>query len=197
MGPVYDKVYLCSLLSGLKILEIVVLTIAFSTVLSFDLEVEFDLTYYSRLRFFILVTALTWVVCVVIFFLNLTRALRNLPVPWHWVNLIFGIIFSLFLLLASAFVGNTVINMNTAKERTLEKKTAMVSDCQYLTIISSTSCTILEVGVVFGCIAMAVFIGEVLLCSQKLRRGDYSHDTPIAQPSLDNATVSSFVGTTT
>ena len=111
MFLVYDKIYLKSILAILKMLQIGVLLIGFSAVLSFDVEVIFVNTTYSRVRFFILVSAVAWFTSVLIFILNLFRLTRNLPVPWHWVNLINGVIFSVFLLISSGLLASNIENM--------------------------------------------------------------------------------------
>ena len=111
---VYDKIYLKSILSVLKLLQIVVLLIGFAAVLSFDLEVIFVNTTYSRIRFFVLVAAVAWFTAILIFVLNLFRLTRNLPVPWHWVNLINGVIFAIFLLISSGLLTSNIKSMRNS-----------------------------------------------------------------------------------
>lgn len=191
----YDKIYLKSIVSIIKILQIIVLLIAFAAVLSFDLEVIFVNTVYSRIRFFILVASVGWLTCAVIFILNVTRLTRNLPIPWHWVNLIIGVIFGLFLLISAALLSNNINSMKSTT-RVFQEGTREVeiTECEVIERKqSSTSCSVAELGAVFGFISVALFVADVVVAAQKLRRGDYSHDTPVVQPPNDNLTVSSVV----
>ena len=192
---VYDKVYLKSILAILKLLQIVVLLIGFAAVLSFDLEVIFVNTTYSRLRFFVLVTSVAWFTAILIFVLNLFRLTRNLPVPWHWVNLITGVIFSIFLLISSGLLTSNIKSMRNSP-RTLQvgQNQRTVDECTFIdSKKSATSCSVAELGAVCGFIAVALFVADVVVSSQKLRKGDYSHDGPMVPPHVDNATVSSVV----
>lgn len=191
----YDKVYLKSVVSIIKILQSIVLLIAFASVLSFDLEVIFVNTVYSRIRFFVLVSSVGWFTCVLIFILNITRLTRNLPIPWHWVNLIIGVIFALFLLISAALLSNNINAMkNTTRMFQEGTREVQITECDIINRKqSSTSCSVAELGAVFGFIAVALFVADVVVAAQKLRRGDYSHDNPVAHASMDNATVSSVV----
>lgn len=195
MSSFYDKAYFKSILAIIKLLEILILLIAFATVLSFDLNVVYENTGYSKLRFFTLVSAVAWVTCVVVYVLNISRVTRNLPVPWYWVNLILGIIFGLFLLLASGFISSSVIDMKSAKRiYVLTDEQREITECEYINKKGATSCVALEAGAVFGFFAVILFIAEIVINGQKLRRGDYSHDAPVPQPPIDNVTTSSIVG---
>lgn len=191
----YDKIYLKSMLAILKILQSIVILIAFAAVLSFDVEVIFVNTTYSRIRFFVLVSAVAWFTCMLIFILNLFRITRNLPVPWHWVNLINGVIFAVFLLIAS---GLLISNVQTTRSesRIFQEgdRQRQVDGCEFIELKqSATSCAVAELGAVFGFIAVALFVADVVVSSQKLRKGHYSHDAPVPQPTNDATTVSSVV----
>ena len=195
MFLVYDKIYLKSILAILKMLQIGVLLIGFSAVLSFDVEVIFVNTTYSRVRFFILVSAVAWFTSVLIFILNLFRLTRNLPVPWHWVNLINGVIFSVFLLISSGLLASNIENMRKSTRIFQEGASQrLVNECEFIDLKqSATSCSVAELGAVCGFIAVALYVGDVVVSSQKLRKGHYSHDGPVPAPPMDNATVSSVV----
>ena len=192
---VYDKVYLKSVLAILKLLQIVTLLMAFAAVLSFDVEVIFVNTTYSRIRFFVLVAAVAWFTAILIFVLNLFRVTRNLPVPWHWVNMINGIIFAIFLLISSGLLTSNIKSMRDSPRILQEGDTQrIVDECQYIdSTKSATSCSVAELGAVCGFIAVALFIADVVVSSQKLRKGDYSHGGPMVPPPIDTGTVSSVV----
>lgn len=195
MSMLYDKAYFKSALAIIKLLEIVALLIAFATILSFELNVEYTNTGYSKMRFFALVSSVAWLTCVSIYVLNISRLTRNLPVPWYWVDLILGVIFGLFLLVASAFVASTINKMETDKRLYINPDSQVeVTECEFIDKKGQTSCRMLEAGAVFGFTAVVLFVVEIIISAQKLRRGDYSHDAPIPHPPIDNVTISSVIG---
>ena len=191
----YDKIYLRTAPSIIKILQIITLFIAFAAVLSFDVKVTFVNTVYSRIRFFILVAAVGWFSVLFVFCLNLFRLTRNLPIPWHWVNLIIGVVFSLFMLISSALLANNIDTLRTNKRpETSTSEQVYITECEFLeNRETATSCSVAELGTVFGFIAVVLFVADIVVAAKRLREGDYSHDTPTLQPSMDNATVSSVV----
>ena len=68
-----------------------------------------------------------------------------------------------------------------------------VDECEFIDYKkSATSCSVAELGAVCGFIAVVLFVADVVVSSQKLRRGDYSHD-PVVPPHIDSVTVSSVV----
>ena len=185
--------YLKSLLSCIKILQVIGLIVCFSMVLSFDLEVIITNNSYSTLRFFVLVSFVAWITCVVIFILNATRFTRNFPIPWHWVNLIFGVVFSLFMLLASALLSSSLTDMGMRTEQ-YGSNSNMYTQCSYIQKTKSkTSCIIVEISIVIGFVIAILFVAEIVICGHKLRQGESSHDTSMPQHMVDDLTVSTVV----
>lgn len=189
-----DKVYLKSALSYIKILEIIALIMCFAMVLSFDLQVVILTNEYNTLRFYILVTCVAWITCLIIFFLNITRLTKKLNIPWHWVNVIFGVVFSLFMLLAATLLSRTLTDMEKRTD-SYGSKSNIYTQCAYIDKTQSrTTCTVLEVSIVIGFVIAVVFIAEVIICGLKLRHGETSHNATLPQHNfIDDLTVSTVV----
>lgn len=169
------------------------LVVSFSLVLRFDVQVVFINTRYSTMRFFVLVSFVAFITCSIIFLMNLTRFVKTFPMPWHWVNLIFGVVFALFLILATALLCSSLKDMK-GKAKNFGPKTGIFSQCGYLDRTKSqTTCTAIEASIGFGFICSALFILDILVSGNKLRQGDSSSDTSLPNNIANDLTISTVV----
>ena len=169
------------------------LVVSFALVLRFDVQVQFTNTRYSTMRFFVLVTFVAFVTAAIIFIMNITRCVRTFPMPWHWVNLVFGVVFSLFLVLASALLTGSLREMKGHTDL-FGRRSGISSQCAYLDRTKSqTTCTAIEASVGFGFICVVLFVVDILVSGHKLKQGDSSADTSLPQNVVDNLTVSTVI----
>ena len=142
--------YVISALFIVKIIQVISLVICSAMVASFNVQVMIENSSYNTLQFFILVTLVACITCIIILLLNLTRVTQNLLIPWHCVNLIFGVLFSLFILLASALLSNTLTDMQQ-RTGTYGRNSKIDTQCSYIDRTKSkTSCAVLEPSMIFG-----------------------------------------------
>ena len=174
----YDAVYLRSFLAIIKLIQIVFLLIAWAAIQSFINLTPFTYTKFSKLQFFVLVTAIGWITYLVTFCLNFLMITNHLPIPWYWVYLIMDVIFALFLSIAVVVIAIQIDVINNAERiytPELGVGQKIVGECEFIKLNSGSTCSTLDAGVVFGSLGICLIIVEIIVCIRKLRKGEISH----------------------
>jgi len=100
-----------------KIFELLSLMGAIGTVLFFHWMVRLEGTIFNRIEFFLTVTITIWLIELIIFIMIMTRLTKTLPVPWALVNIVFGILFGIFLMIATGLLASEVISLMTTTQQ--------------------------------------------------------------------------------
>lgn len=137
----FNKAYVVSIPGVLKIVEFILLLLAFS------IAADINLKNWGRMSFFLFVTITSWLLVIawfVLFTFNLHTKI-NLNINWNITLLIFAAVVAFLLLISSALLADDV--------RKIEEKSGY----------SLPFLGPLRAAVAFGFIAMFVFIGDAVV----------------------------------
>lgn len=140
---IINKAYITSISGILKIMEFILLLLAFS------IAADINIGNWGRMSFFLFVTITSWLFVIawfVLFTFNLHTKI-NLSINWNLTLLIFAADVASFLLISSALLANDV-----RKFRGYSKSYTETSTLDSL-----------QAAVAFGFIAMFVFIGDAVV----------------------------------
>lgn len=137
----FNKAYVVSIPGVLKIVEFILLLLAFS------IAADINVANWGRMSFFLFVTITSWLLVIawfVLFTFNLHTKI-NLNINWNITLLIFAAVVAFLLLISSALLADDV--------RKIEEKSGY----------SLPFLGPLRTAVAFGFIAMFVFIGDAVV----------------------------------
>ncbi|XP_022778432.1 uncharacterized protein LOC111319989 [Stylophora pistillata] len=141
-----NKAYIKSIRGILKIVEFILLLLAFAIAVG----IRKDMEKKGGMEFFLIVTILSWLFVIawfVLFTFNLHKRINLKEKHWNITLLIFAAAVAFFLLISSAFLGDDV------------KKFRGYST----SFMGASTLVSLRAAVAFGFIAMFVFIGDVVV----------------------------------
>ncbi|XP_065065325.1 uncharacterized protein LOC135691401 [Rhopilema esculentum] len=183
--------YLRSSLAAVKFIELLSLSAAIATVAFFNWEVKIEGTTFSRIQFFLFVTIVAWIVELIVFIMILTRCTKNLPVPWPLVNIVFAVVFGVFVLIATGMLSLSVASMMTTTKQwpTNNRDWQTITYCEFINRTQSkTSCLAIQGGAAFGLLCFVIFIVDIFINSKELRSDVYLHG-PTQEKTIDKDTL--------
>nr|XP_047137626.1 uncharacterized protein LOC124814121 [Hydra vulgaris] len=174
----YDAFYLRSFLAVMKIIQIIFLLIAYAIMQSFINLVLLSNFKFSKMQFFVLVTAIGWISYLVMFCLNLFMVTNNFLIPWYYVYLISDVVFALFLSIAVTVIAVQIDTINNTEQfyiPDIGTGGKFVQECELITLNSSASCSLLNAGVIFGALGICAILLDIVVCIHKIKKGQSSH----------------------
>lgn len=153
----FNKAYVVSIPGVLKIVEFILLLLAFS------IAADISFAYWGRMSFFLFVTITSWLLVIawfVLFTFNLQTKI-NLSINWNITLLIFAAVVAFLLLISSALLADDVRKFKPMSYREFSaNSTPNLQDLQPNLNLNLDS---LRAAVAFGFIAMFVFIGDAVV----------------------------------
>lgn len=151
----FNKAYVVSIPGVLKIVEFILLLLAFS------IAADISFAYRGRMNFFLFVTITSWLLVIawfVLFTFNLQTKI-NLSINWNITLLIFAAVVAFLLLISSALLADDVRKFGDFSANSIPD----LDQDQALARNWNRNLDSLRAGVAFGFIAMFVFIGDAVV----------------------------------
>lgn len=186
MGSCCNTRYLKSSLGGIKLIELISLTASIVTVFFFNWEIQIEGTVYSRVQFFLLVTMTSWIIEVAIFIMIATKLTKTLPIPWPLVNIVFGILFGIFHLIATGLLALEVASFMTTTRQWPKnnREWETITNCELISRTNSkATCLAIQGGAGFGLLTVIILLADIILNSRELKT-DFYIQGPTAQSNL-------------
>lgn len=150
----FNKAYVVSIPGVLKIVEFILLLLAFS------IAADISFAYWGHMRFFLFVTITSWLLVIawfVLFTFNLQTKI-NLSINWNITLLIFAAVVAFLLLISSALLADDVRKFEPGSYGDFSANSIPNLDRNWNRNLDS-----LRAAVAFGFIAMFVFIGDAVV----------------------------------
>lgn len=150
----FNKAYVVSIPGVLKIVEFILLLLAFS------IAADISFAYRGRMSFFLFVTITSWLLVIawfVLFTFNLQTKI-NLSINWNITLLIFAAVVAFLLLISSALLADGV-----RKFESVPLGDVSANSIPDLVQDRKRNLDLLRAAVAFGFIAMFVFIGDAVV----------------------------------